>query len=69
MEEGFARSFGIDAHRATLQGFSLALAHPHLPVHEHREQPVAEGGEFLVLGAVAFDEVEEGGGGLVEFVG
>jgi len=23
--------------------------HPHLPVHQHRQQPVAEGGEFLVL--------------------
>ena len=49
MEEGFARFFRLDAHRATLQGFSLALAHPHLAVHEHREQPVAEGGEFLAL--------------------
>jgi hypothetical protein len=24
MKVGFARGFGIDAHRATLQGFSLA---------------------------------------------
>jgi len=32
------------------------------------EQAIAEGGEFFVLGAVAFDEVEEGGGGLVELL-
>ena len=30
-----------------------------LPVDEHGEETVAEVGEFLVLGAVAFDEVEE----------
>jgi hypothetical protein len=41
---------------------------PHLAVHEHGEEPVAEGGEFLVLGAVAFDEVEEGDGGFVELL-
>jgi hypothetical protein len=26
-----------------------ASPHTHLAVHEHRQQPVAEGGEFLVL--------------------
>ena len=44
MEESFARGFGIDAHRATLHS-----SHPHLAVHEHGQEPVAEGGEFLVL--------------------
>ena len=42
---------------------TLALA-----VHEHGEEPVAEVGEFLVLGAVAFDEIEEGGGDFVELL-
>jgi hypothetical protein len=39
-----------------------------LAIHQHRKEPVAEGGELLVLGAVAFDEVEEKGGGLVELL-
>ena len=50
MKVGFARGFGIDAHRATLQGFALPhptltppSPHPHLAVHEHGEKPVAEG--------------------------
>ena len=29
--------------------FGSGSPHPHLTVHEHREEPVAEGGEFLVL--------------------
>lgn len=40
--------------------------HQHLPVHQHREEPVAEGSEFFVLGAVAFDEVKEGGNCIVD---
>ncbi len=54
---------------AAVQGRGrLSSGDADLAVHEHREEPVAEGGEFLVLGAETFDEVEEGSGGLVELL-
>lgn len=35
--------------------FCPGSPHSHPAGHEQRQQPVAEGGEFLVLGSVAFE--------------
>jgi hypothetical protein len=38
--------------------FGSGSPHPHLAVHQHGEEPVAEGGEFLVL-LVVVDDLSE----------
>jgi hypothetical protein len=44
----FRRSL-CEWHIGIKDGIELSSSDPHLAVHEHGEQPVAEGGEFLVL--------------------
>lgn len=47
---------------AAVQGRGRLLSgDAHLPVHQHREQPIAEGGEFLVWLLEVLDLLEDGG--------
>jgi len=56
------------AHGSKYRNSAFVSPHRHLPVHRHRQEPVAELGEFLVLEDVVFDLHVDGRGNLLKCI-